>query len=138
MSSETDRAIREAQRAVAGPFDNLVENLADRIGVRANVHAVFGAPIVQEGVTVIPVAKVRWGFGGGGGRGTADKAESVDAGEGGGGGGGVIASPLGYIEVRDGGAAFHRIRDIASYVPVMLAGAVSFWLISRGVKTIFR
>lgn len=57
-------------------------------------------------MTVIPVARVRWGFGGGGGQ--VDEAPA-GPGSGSGGGGGVIADPIGYLEVRPGGAAFKRI-----------------------------
>ena len=42
----------------------LVERLAERVGGRASVEAVFGEPIVRDGVTVIPVASIAYGFGG--------------------------------------------------------------------------
>ena len=63
----------------------------------------IGQPVERSGVTVIPVAKATWGFGGGSG-GEAGK-------EGAGGGGGGFVAPLGYIEVRESGAKFKRIRD---------------------------
>jgi uncharacterized spore protein YtfJ len=67
----------------------------------------FGEPAEGEGVTVIPVARARFGFGGGGGSGSRD----ADEGSGGCGGGGVSVEPVGYIEVRDGGAQFRRISS---------------------------
>lgn len=70
--------------------------------------------IRSSGVTVIPVARARWGFGGGSG----DNPE----GRGSGGGGGVGVAPLGYIEVRDGSAEFRPIRD--PRFPLVLAGAL--------------
>jgi len=83
--------------------DDLVQRLAEKMGASARASAVFGEPIEREGVTVIPVARSRWGFGGGSG---------TQAGEqGGGGGGGSMVSPIGYIEVRASGAEFKPIRD---------------------------
>lgn len=81
----------------------LLDRLADRIGARAQAAAVFGQPVERGDVTVIPVARAAWGFGGGAGG-------EVGA-EGAGGGGGGMVSPLGYIEVRDSGAEFRPIRD---------------------------
>ncbi|TXS45420.1 hypothetical protein EAO75_21440, partial [Streptomyces sp. uw30] len=48
----------------------LLERLADKLGGRASeaVAAVYGEPVTVDGVTVIPVAKVSFGFGGGAGR----------------------------------------------------------------------
>ena len=54
-------------RATAARSTGFVERIADRIGAHAEVKAVFGDPIERDGITVIPVAKVRWGFGGGAG-----------------------------------------------------------------------
>lgn len=96
-------------RVEAGEF---VERLADRIGASMKASAVFGQPVERSGITVIPVAKATWGFGGGSG-GEAGK-------EGAGGGGGGFVLPLGYIEVRESGAKFKRIRD-----PRLLAAAAA-------------
>jgi uncharacterized spore protein YtfJ len=87
-------------RVEAGDF---LERLADRIGASMKVSTVFGQPVERCGLTVIPVARARWGFGGGSG--------SEAGKEGAGGGGGGFVSPLGYIEVRESGAEFKRIRD---------------------------
>jgi uncharacterized spore protein YtfJ len=92
---------------------DLVERLAERVGASVHASAVFGEPVERGGVTVIPVAKASWGFGGGSG--------SEAGKEGAGGGGGGIVSPLGYIEVRESGAEFKRIRDRR---PVAVAGAI--------------
>ena len=87
-----------------------IERLAERLGARAHVSAVFGEAVERGELTVIPVAKAAWGVGGGSGE---------KAGEHGlGGGGGMSLTPLGYIEVRGTGAVFKPIRD-----PLLLAGA---------------
>lgn len=80
----------------------LVERLAKRTSATAKASTVFGKPVKRGGVTVIPVARARWAFGGGSGAGPE--------GSGGGGGGAGLVSPIGYIEVRDGEAAFRPIR----------------------------
>lgn len=79
----------------------LLERLVSQVGGHARVQAVFGEPVAREGVTVIPVARVRWGVGGGGG--------SAPEGSGSGGGGGVVADPVGYIEITSAGATFRPI-----------------------------
>ena len=82
----------------------LVGELADQLGKSACANLVFADAVVCEGVTVIPVASVRYGFGGG-----VDKhLPNGSAGL----GGGLHASPVGYIEVRDGSARFCPIADI--------------------------
>ena len=45
--------------------DDFLTNIAEKLGAAAKVSLVFGEPVERDGVTVIPVAKSRWGFGGG-------------------------------------------------------------------------
>jgi len=61
-------AYEDATAAARGRTAPLIEKLADRIGARATVKAAFGEPVVRGGLTVVPVARVVWGFGGGSGR----------------------------------------------------------------------
>ena len=86
--------------------DKFLTSLADRLGVAARSSTIFGEPVERPGVTVIPVAKARWGFGGGAGRSGEERGV--------GGGGGVQVSPVGYIEVRDGQTQFRRIHAVSS------------------------
>jgi uncharacterized spore protein YtfJ len=76
---------------------------------------------------VIPVARARFGFGGGGGAG----ARMGDQGSGGGGGGGAIVSPVGYIEVTDGGARFKRITGRLDLLAVAAAGSIAALAVKR-------
>ena len=46
--------------------DDFLTNLAEKLGAAAKASLVFGEAVERDGVTVIPVAKSRWGFGGGG------------------------------------------------------------------------
>jgi len=80
--------------------DDLLATLAERIGARFDARTVFGAPVERDGVTVIPVAAIRFCMGGGGG---SDPSKG-QGGEGGGGGG--SASAAGYIEIKDGRTCF--------------------------------
>ncbi|MBS1718290.1 MAG: sporulation protein [Armatimonadetes bacterium] len=84
----------------------IAESLAEELGKHASPRSVFAAPIERDGLTVIPVARMRYGFGGGMGRG---KDNSTPIGEGG--GGGIEAAPVGYIEIREGKAFFRPIFD---------------------------
>jgi uncharacterized spore protein YtfJ len=99
--------------------DELLERIGTTVGDRARVSTVFGEPVRHESVTVIPVGKARFAFGGGGGAGEREG----NHGSGGGGGGGAVVSPLGYIEIREGGARFKRIRRPSDLLA--LAGAAS-------------
>jgi uncharacterized spore protein YtfJ len=129
---------RDVGRQVRGPADALLDQLARQLGGKAGVEAVYGTPIERQGVTVIPVAKVRWGFGGGAGSGKSPAGQ--DVGEGSGGGGGVVVSPLGYIEIKEGTAEFRLIKDpgalLLRVAPVVLAAGISAMLLLRGLRRI--
>jgi uncharacterized spore protein YtfJ len=43
----------------------ILEKIAESLGSTATVKCVFGDPIQMEGKTVVPVAKVAYGFGAG-------------------------------------------------------------------------
>ena len=113
--SEAD-AREEADRVAIR--DGFTERLAERLGAAARASAVFGEPVEEQEVTVIPVARARWGFGGGsGGR---------DGEQGAGGGGGMFVSPVGYIELRAGEARFRRLHNRAQIAAAAVAaGAVA-------------
>ena len=107
--------------------NELLEQIGRTVGQRAQASAVFGEPVQRDGLTVIPVAKARFGFGGGGGAGTSDG----DEGSGGGGGGGAAVTPIGFIEVQADGAKFKRISTPMDLVPLVAAGAVAALTVRR-------
>ena len=125
----------DVQKRTNSAADGVISGLAEKVGARANVHTVFGEPITHGGVTVIPVAKVRWAFGGGGGSG--EKQETHQSGSGSGGGGGAQSSPLGYIEITDSGAEYRPIKDLAAMWPAFLGGAVALDLALAGIRKLF-
>jgi uncharacterized spore protein YtfJ len=101
-----------------------LEALAERLQT-TSVRTVFGEPISAEGRTIIPVARVAYGFGGGGGSGKRP-TQSLDAsGEGAGGGGGVRAVPAGVVEITAGQTRFVRFDD---WRPLAAAAAIGFGL----------
>jgi uncharacterized spore protein YtfJ len=104
--------------------EELLQRIGQTVGDKVKISTVFGEPVEREGITVIPVAKTRFGFGGGGGGGTRDG----DEGSGGGGGGGALVSPVGYIEVRAGTASFKRITspfDVLAWVAAASLAALA-------------
>jgi uncharacterized spore protein YtfJ len=107
--------------------DELLKRIGQTVGDKAKVSAVFGDPVEREGVTVIPVAKARFGFGGGAGAGGRDGEE----GSGGGGGGGALVSPVGYIELHDGAAKFKRISSPADLLPLVAAATLTALVLRR-------
>jgi uncharacterized spore protein YtfJ len=107
--------------------NELLERIGETVGRRAQASAVFGEPVEREGVTVIPVARARFGFGGGGGSGSRE----ADEGSGGGGGGGGMVEPVGYIEVRDGGAEFRRISSPINPLVVVVSACVAVLTLKR-------
>lgn len=94
----------------------ILQSLKDSL-VTANVKSVYGEPIAAQGKTVIPVAKIIFGYGAGAGTGGVG---SGTRGEGGGGGGGARAIPVGVVEVSDRQTRFVPIGDRRK-----LAGAVA-------------
>jgi uncharacterized spore protein YtfJ len=103
--------------------DELLQRIGETVGDKANAATVFGQPVEREGITVIPVAKARFGFGGGGGG--TEGATDVEGGGGGGGGGGAMVSPVGYIEVRAGSAEFKRTTGPVDMLAVVAAASLA-------------
>jgi uncharacterized spore protein YtfJ len=77
--------------------DELLEGARDAITVKR----VYGDPIEQDGLTVVPAATVRGGGGGGG-----------DADHNGGGGFGLAARPVGAWVIRNGEATWKPAVDV--------------------------
>ncbi|MGH2675746.1 MAG: spore germination protein GerW family protein [Actinomycetota bacterium] len=83
-------------------LQGLIERARDTITVKQ----VYGKPFQQNGVTVIPAAKV--GGGGGGGEGSAPEGK----GEGSGGGFGMVARPTGAFVIRGDQVSWQPAVDV--------------------------
>jgi uncharacterized spore protein YtfJ len=101
-----------------------LEALAGRLQT-TGVRTIFGDPISAEGRTIIPVARIAYGFGGGGGSGQRPGQARDASGEGAGGGGGVRAVPAGIVEITGEETRFLRFAD---WRPLAAATAIGFAL----------
>lgn len=107
----------------------MLEKISQSLGSSATVKSVFGDPIQVEGKTVVPIAKVAYGFGAGGGTGPrkhhgAGPDNSGEKAEGGGGGGGVRAYPAGALEITATGTRFVPFTDLRWLAAAFAAGAL--------------
>jgi uncharacterized spore protein YtfJ len=126
---ETTTTKGESNESPSAP--TFLERMVERIGVHARSTSVYSEPISKDGVTIVPVAKVRWGFGGGSG-------SKVGSQRGSGGGGGIRVTPVGYIELKDGRSDFKPIRDPASFVPIVVAGGAAGFVLLRALRKLLR
>jgi uncharacterized spore protein YtfJ len=83
-----------------------VQDLVARARDAVTVKRVFGKPYEKDGITVIPVAKVRGGAGGGGGEGPEGQ------GKGSGSGFGLAARPVGAYLVRGDDLTWRPAVDV--------------------------
>ncbi|MFC1617085.1 spore germination protein GerW family protein [Candidatus Margulisiibacteriota bacterium] len=96
-------------------IQEFIKSIADKVQESANIKKIYGDPIEVQGKTIIPVARIAYGFGGGGGefneleKGKTEKEKMPGVGEGCGCGGGVYTQPIGYIEVTQNKTKFVSI-----------------------------
>lgn len=112
----------------------MVEDMAQRFQATASVATVYGEPMEAEGKTLIPVARVSYGFGAGIGRGRGEEGDEDEEGpSGSGAGGGVNITPVGVIEVTPGDTRFipvgQRRRLMVTFLMGLLVGR---YLLRRG------
>jgi uncharacterized spore protein YtfJ len=105
----------------------VLETIREVVG-NTTAGKVFGSPISQDGLIVLPVAKVSGGGGGGGGRGLAE--DGSDAG-GAGGGLGVSAKPLGVFVIKEGRVAWRPAVDVNKVILGAQIVAVTALLVAR-------
>lgn len=81
------------------PIGDITETTLSKIKEMVDVNTIVGNPIITpDGITLIPVTKVTFGFGSGG----SDYPKSDQHGFGGGGGAGVKLDPVGFLVINDG------------------------------------
>jgi uncharacterized spore protein YtfJ len=132
-------------------FTATTEEMVRRIGTiqdEVGASVCFGTPVERDGHTIIPVARVSFGYGMGFGGGSGGKQDSagfdaapVEGGEGGGGGGGGGGSstPVAIIDMAQGDVKVTPIQDATRIAlsGMFLAGWASFWLFLT-IRTIAR
>lgn len=106
------------------------ESIIERLYAGASVKAVYGEPIEAQGKTIIPVAKVVYGFGAGYGETGKDKKEGMDR-DGGGVGAGVRAKPVGVMEVTEEGTRFIPCTSGRKMAALLAIGFIAGFLIGR-------
>ena len=112
--------------------DRFIGTMAEKLGAVARAATVFGEPVERDGITVIPVAKALWGFGGGAGHGY-EEGSGGKQGDGAGGGGGVRVTPVGFIEIKESAANFRPIRT-ASLPWIIMGSILGLFLLRETVK----
>ena len=106
-------------------FQSFIDSLSN-----ANVKKIFGDPVSAEGRTIIPVAKVAYGFGGGFGgsggsspqEGNGQSAETHAREQSERGGGALAAMPLGVIEITKEETRYVPANDTRKLLGVLALG----------------
>ena len=97
---------------------DLFKRIGERIAQTARVETLYGEPRVVAGKTIIPVARVAYGFGAGESQGPGGVDEEGKTVGGYGGGGGVSAQPVGFILATEEGevsfVSFEQKRKAAA------------------------
>jgi uncharacterized spore protein YtfJ len=110
-------------------FADIVRKIGETVSASATVRSVYGEPVISGQRTIVPVASIKFAFGGGGG---SDR-EGTNPG-GGGGGGRVSAQPCGLVEVTPEGARyvdFHERQKVAAAIAIGFVVGVAVGLLSR-------
>ena len=90
---------------------NLMEVTMTKIRDMVDVDTIVGSPITTpDGVTIIPVSRVSYAFGGGG----SDFPVKEKSGFGGGSGAGVRIDPIGFLVVKEGNVRMINITPPAA------------------------
>ena len=81
------------------PVSELMRSTIQKVHELVDTNVIVGQPInTPDGVTLIPISRVNFGFGSGGG----DYGKVQPKGFGGGGGAGVKIDPVAFLTIKDG------------------------------------
>ena len=97
-----------------------LRSLSDHLQVGASVRNVYGDPVNVGGRTVIPIARVSYGFGAGGRGGESEEPGSERGGSGW--GAGLSARPVGALEITEAGTRFIPFIDPARLGVALMVG----------------
>ena len=92
------------------PIGEMMEITMTKIKEMVDVNTVVGTPITTpDGITLIPVSKVSFGFGSGG----SDFPVKEKSGFGGGNGAGIKIEPIGFLTIKEGSVRMVNITPPA-------------------------
>ncbi len=96
------------------PLGELMDKTMQKIRDMVDVNTVVGSPITtQDGITIIPISKVSFGFASGGTDfNSKNKHENKPNNFGGGAGAGVTIAPVGFLVIKDG-----NVRSLSIATP---------------------
>jgi uncharacterized spore protein YtfJ len=108
------------------------QELMSQVSDAMHARRVFGEPYQQNGITIIPVAAVRGGWGGGGGQGDNQEA-------GWGGGGGLTARPVGAFVIRGDEVSWRPAVDVDRMILVgQIVGAIALLTLGATLRAFIR
>jgi uncharacterized spore protein YtfJ len=107
-----------------------VERIAENLGGAANAARIYGAPVERDGVTLIPVSKASYGFGGRFGKKAGE--------EGSGGGGAMMLTPIGYIEMKKGNTRLRTIQYPRTWIKIAAIGRLFTLLTVRSLAKLLQ
>jgi uncharacterized spore protein YtfJ len=108
-TTEAGQGVRKSGKAQAEMPQGDMPAAMGRVMDSARTGMVFGEPITQDGLTVIPVARVNTKGGGGGGTGPAQDGQTQ---RGRGGGFGMSARPVGVFVIKNGKVTWRPSVDV--------------------------
>ena len=83
------------------PLPNMIESTLQKIRDMVDVNSVVGDPITTpEGVTILPICKIRYGFGGGGADFASKQPSKPEYPFGGGTGVGAQITPIAFLVIK--------------------------------------
>jgi uncharacterized spore protein YtfJ len=106
-------------------LQNILQSIMDRLQGTGGVKMVYGEPIETKEKTIVPVAKVAYGFGAGN-----KKAESKES-TGGGGGGGIAIKPKGVLEITKDETRFISFDETRNLMVILMIGLLLGLIIGR-------
>lgn len=97
------------------PIGDLMETTMDKIREMVDVNTIVGQPIVTaDGITLIPVSKVAFGFGSGGADFQTKQQTAGNTPFGGGSGAGVNITPVAFVIVQNGNVKILNVNPPAA------------------------
>lgn len=100
------------------PLPNLLETTLQKLREMVDVNSVMGDPIqTPDGITILPVCKVSYGFGGGGADFSTKNQTKQEYPFGGGTGGGVKMTPVAFLVIKG-----ESVRLLPVGTPAVSAG----------------